>query len=949
MDRFPLKLFFFQALAILSCVASSAQAPLHDVSNRISLKEKFMVGGFNDASLDGFTSGPSVEIALSDVSELWGSPHEGKGAMIVKPASGLPASEWRTVSKTFDKPRNLSRYTAVEFGILTQEGPAVDQWVRLRLLSGRKSFDCMAQIIPTLWRTVIFDVSGCKFLGKVTGIEIGLMSPTDSPWEGGRYFILDGLCFGKPLDLNFMTPASVDGFTCRGGKVFWDDDALVCKFARGSVLRFPDLSGSRNMMYNPPLGSDLEQRNTVFMVLENKSDVSRVRLSWKTIQGREGSKDFDIEPHSGAKACYFNISDSPECKGNLATLSLEPLDGKGGKWIIGQVRFELEHRIFERAGEILSCTADASRLRIRGTVDPSFIKDYPLLAVYEYPFMKDGAPIGKLNLLYEAPATETFDIQEIANSRLGGRMTHLSSRFLAVVKDSEGNCKWVGDPFYVENWRDFTENPYSFTLPDRKFPVTRYGAKGDGFTDDTKAIQKAIDACSRAGGGQVVFPADGSEYGTRYVATNIILRSNVDLHIEKGAVLWQSYDLRDYGYVPAYGHDFDIPGCPWTHCLFINYPLIQGNDVSHVKITGPGTIRMADPYSSNPDWSHYAKYCSDRIHICPVGISNSSWIEFTDIDEVRSNNYHTNFHGNEFMFIGNVKLYDVQCVSGDGFSFGQGCRHVRVERVFFDSNDDGIVLSSSYKDPRGKISPWRHDDDDADHSVRDIKVEHSYINSSKKGAGKAIALIPWGSTNPEQWKQELDSIQVYDCVLAGGHSVGTWCDNPFDGKPFDNMEENDYAPVKNFRILGNEYLSKCELLSVKPATFVTDCGLHGTDTFLNENFLHRSAYWTMEGNAGAEVGFATAAAGGSVWQGLYLKKGTYVFFAEVCGDGRLFASDILEGTDVGVKEFSVGGNDWESVLLQVRVPADGDYGFGVRAGKEVKVRRCKLFQEDGKK
>ena len=312
MDRFSLKLFFFQALAILSCVASSAQAPLHDVSNRISLKEKFMVGGFNDASLDGFTSGPSVEIALSDVSELWGSPHEGKGAMIVKPASGLPASEWRTVSKTFDKPRNLSRYTAVEFGILTQEGPAVDQWVRLRLLSGRKSFDCMAQIIPTLWRTVIFDVSGCKFLGKVTGIEIGLMSPTDAPWDGGRYFILDGLCFGKPLDLNFMTPASVDGFTCRGGKVSWDDDALVCKFARGSVLRFPDLSGSRNMMYNPPLGSDLEQRNTVFMVLENKSDVSKVRLSWKTIQGGEGSKDFDIEPHSGAKACYFNISDSPE-------------------------------------------------------------------------------------------------------------------------------------------------------------------------------------------------------------------------------------------------------------------------------------------------------------------------------------------------------------------------------------------------------------------------------------------------------------------------------------------------------------------------------------------------------------------------------------------------------------------------------------------------------------
>ena len=89
--------------------------------------------------------------------------------------------------------------------------------------------------------------------------------------------------------------------------------------------------------------------------------------------------------------------------------------------------------------------------------------------------------------------------------------------------------------------------------------------------------------------------------------------------------------------------------------------------------------------------------------------------------------------------------------------------------------------------------------------MRNVEVCHSYINS---GGGKAIALIPWGSTNPDQQKQETDNVNVYDNVLMGGYSVGTWCDNPFDGKPFDNTEENDYAPVKNFRIVNNEDVYK---------------------------------------------------------------------------------------------------------------------------------------------
>ena len=927
-------------LTVLSCTDVSGAAilkPTHDFSNRISLMDQQLVGGFNDASLDGFIACDGVTAVWDDGTSFGARPHEGKGYLRVEPDPSLKASAWRCVLRRFESPLDLRATPVAQFAVFTGEGPAIDQYVRMRLFSGGRMFEARAAIIPTLWRTVIFDLSSCPFLGKVDSVELGVMCDSEETWASGSSFILDGLCFGKPLDLGFMLPMSASCFTGENGKVSWSDDALHYKFKRGAFLSSPDMTGSRNRTCNPPL----RDRNTFFVVMENRSDVSRVRLSWTTLDGRSGEKDFDIVPRSGKKAYFFNISDHPEARGALRQFSFRSLDGGKGTWSIDEIRFEREAPIIDYAGTVDACTADTKRLTVTGTLKEADVKAYPVLAVYECPLKHDGEPLEKLNLLYEGPASTSFRITQIANSRLDGVMTHLSTRFLAVVRDGEGNWKPVAPAFYVENWRDFSENPYAFTLPDARFSVLDYGARGDAFTDDTKAIQKAIDACAAAGGGQVVLPGSDAPYGRRYVATHLTLRSRVDLHFERGAILWQSSDLRHYSYIPAFGHDFDIPGCPWTHCLFINYPLIQGNGLEQVKITGPGTIRMSDPYTVNPDWDHYARTCTDRIHICPVGICDSRYVEFTDIDEVRCNNYHTNFPGTQYIFIGNVKLYEVQCVSGDGFSFGQGASHIRLDRVFFDSNDDGIVLSNSYRDPRGRISPWRKDIDDADHSIRDVRVRHSYINSSTRGAGKAIALIPWGTTNPDQTKQELDGIEVYDCVLEGGHSVGTWCDNPHDGKPFTNEERDDYAPVKNFRIIGNEYRSLCDILWVKPTNFITDCGLHSASDFVNPNFTLGHSYWTMEGKADAEVGYAYASDGGSIYEGLYLSAGAYVFTAEVCGRGELIVKDLKTGGTLFSKPFEVADNEWDMTTLRFEVPQDADLGLGLCA-QQAKMRRCRL-------
>ena len=61
--------------------------------------------------------------------------------------------------------------------------------------------------------------------------------------------------------------------------------------------------------------------------------------------------------------------------------------------------------------------------------------------------------------------------------------------------------------------------------------------------------------------------------------------------------------------------------------MYTNRPLILAKDTDHVKITGGGTIRMDDTYSENPLWTHYARTCSDRIHIVPIAICNTKHVE----------------------------------------------------------------------------------------------------------------------------------------------------------------------------------------------------------------------------------------------------------------------------------------------------------------------------------
>ncbi len=69
------------------------------------------------------------------------------------------------------------------------------------------------------------------------------------------------------------------------------------------------------------------------------------------------------------------------------------------------------------------------------------------------------------------------------------------------------------------------------TFPNRDYDITTFGAVGDGVSDCSAAIARAIEKCSREGGGRVLVPK-----GT-YLSGAIHLKSNVNLHITKEATI----------------------------------------------------------------------------------------------------------------------------------------------------------------------------------------------------------------------------------------------------------------------------------------------------------------------------------------------------------------------------------------------------------------------------
>lgn len=215
-----------------------------------------------------------------------------------------------------------------------------------------------------------------------------------------------------------------------------------------------------------------------------------------------------------------------------------------------------------------------------------------------------------------------------------------------------------------------------------QYEVRAFGAKGDGKTLDTDAINKAIDAAAAAGGGTVVVSV-GS-----YLCYSIHLKSNVELYLGPGATIIAADPP-----APGAGGGYDPPEPnAWDkfqdfgHSHWHN-SLIWGEDISDFSITGPGRI-----WGKGLDRGTGDKILAPGVGNKSISLKNCHNIILRDFSILHGGHFGILATGADNLTIDNLTIdtnrdaIDIDC-----------CRNVRVSNCSVNSPwDDGICLKSSF-------------------------------------------------------------------------------------------------------------------------------------------------------------------------------------------------------------------------------------------------------------
>ncbi len=153
---------------------------------------------------------------------------------------------------------------------------------------------------------------------------------------------------------------------------------------------------------------------------------------------------------------------------------------------------------------------------------------------------------------------------------------------------------------YAEGWDEakYKQIEQSIKQPQisgKDYVITKFGAKPDASAAaNQKAIQKAIDKCSKKGGGRVIVPA-----GQKFLTAAIELKSHVNLHVEEGAVLEFVFEPELYPIVETSWEGLE--------CFNLS-PCVYAFKATDIAVTGKGTIDGGGSVDTWWPWCGAAKF-----------------------------------------------------------------------------------------------------------------------------------------------------------------------------------------------------------------------------------------------------------------------------------------------------------------------------------------------------
>ena len=285
------------------------------------------------------------------------------------------------------------------------------------------------------------------------------------------------------------------------------------------------------------------------------------------------------------------------------------------------------------------------------------------------------------------------------------------------------------------------------------YDVTVFGAKGNGTTDDAAAIQRAIDQCSREGGGRVLFPCNHT-----FLAGPIELKSHVELYLEATAMLKANPDESIY-HLSAFGENRG-EGMLW----------LWAKDAENISIAGKGTIHgngiafmgaeLDDSYELKP----LADQSFDpRPHV--LTLTNVRNLTIRDVTIKEGAYWTVHLVGcNEAVIDGINLLNNLKIRNGDGIDLDHS-KNVRIANCHITSGDDCICLKN-----RRESEQYG--------SCHDITVTNCVMSSRS-------CAIKIGSEN-------MDSIYnvVFDNCIITGSNRGLGIQNRDEGTVTDVVFSN---------------------------------------------------------------------------------------------------------------------------------------------------------------
>lgn len=274
----------------------------------------------------------------------------------------------------------------------------------------------------------------------------------------------------------------------------------------------------------------------------------------------------------------------------------------------------------------------------------------------------------------------------------------------------------VGIPVWLNKTRAHGDSGQANENQAVEYDVRAFGAKGDGKTLDTIAINKAIDAAAASGGGTIRFRA-GS-----YLSFSIRLKSNISLYLDQGATIVAA-DPKDAPRESKAGYDLPEPNAwdmyqDFGHSHWQN-SLIYGIGLENVSILGPGMIdgkgltrrsprprrplKPGDTPTSlgggQPNVQVESPLGESDDPVVMNGLGNKAIalklcrnVLLRDFSILNGGHFALLATGVDNLTIDNVKVD----TNRDGFDI-DSCRNVRISNCSVNSpNDDAIVLKSSF-------------------------------------------------------------------------------------------------------------------------------------------------------------------------------------------------------------------------------------------------------------